>query len=358
LLNNIIEVYTNPQGVESYSKNKGIGKSYRFNQNLLENISKSNIKDLNHIIFVAPDKNRDVAPEIEMLPPTVAPDYIDVAPKMEGLKFDQSVYKWINDYKIDKNDLKINQEIVDDYVDIVMETTTLRYSKENALSLSKELGMDLIQYKSKKCYLEKQEDFIKRKTNDFKIIFKRSVFDIENGIYRSSRNETNNRLDYNLTNMKSELIEFLRYNGERLTELDISNAQFSILSHIEKNIDQKFKDLSQSGDLYSYIETQLNLEPGEGKMMMFRVAFDKRKKDQDSIRELFPMTMKFVDQYKGENGYKKFSNLLQRTESSIMIDGLFRILNSKGLVTFPKHDAILCLESEVDIIKNEMGVKY
>ena len=270
---------------------------------------------------------------------------------LNNLSFRNEVYDWIDNYEIKEEHIKVNEEIESQFIELIFETNKYRYSIEKALLLAKELNTDLIQYKDK-FYIETKEGFIERKTKELKLIFKKSVFDINNKQFVISRNTTNFRLDYNLTNMKSDLIQFLDYKNERLIEIDISNAQFSILSYLTKELDTTFIEKSQDGTLYSYIEETLNLQKGMGKSLMFRVAFDKIKKEQDVIRTIFPKTMDFIDKYKGEEGYKMFSNLLQRTESKIMIDGLLPFLYNNGITYFPIHDALRVKESEVNLVMN------
>ena len=148
--------------------------------------------------------------------------------------------------------------------------------------------------------------------------------------------------------MKSDILNYLLYDGEEMVELDISNAQFAILSFITNSLDEEFVKLSQNGKLYNKIS----------KEDMFRIAFDKVKREQDDIRDIFPMTMKFIDEYKNKFGYKLFSNLLQKTESMIMIDNLLPYLYDKGYRVFTIHDAIRVKKSQVDEVKSEIEILF
>lgn len=62
--------------------------------------------------------------------------------------------------------------------------------------------------------------------------------------------------------------------------------------------------------------------------------------------------MKWADNYKCNNGYKLFSNLLQRKEAEIMIDGLLMRLIYKGYKVFTIHDALRVKEAEAEEIKS------
>jgi hypothetical protein len=262
---------------------------------------------------------------------------------LERLKFDEKVFDYIDNFTLTIKDIIINEDINDEFVDVIFDDDKYRYSIENALKQSKLDRLDLIKYNDK-CYIDDVNNFIIRKTNDLKLIFKKNVFDIENKLFRCSRNETNMRLDYNLTNMKSELLDFILIDGEKLVEIDIANSQFSILSYIIDNIDNDFIENSRNGKLYDTIS----------KKEMFRVCFDKIRNDeaQNKARELYPMTMEFIDKFKSENGYKMLSNLLQRTESKIIIDYIMDKIIDMNIITLPIHDAFRVKESEYKQIKN------
>jgi hypothetical protein len=179
------------------------------------------------------------------------------------------------------------------------------------------------------------------------------IFNLQNACFYEGRNNNNNRLDYNLTSLNKELFDFLAFDGEPLVELDIANAQYAIAAHINVNADSNFIDAAQNGLLYEYIGNKLKITCGEAKGLMFRVSFDKVKSDLefDQIRNLFPKLMAWIDSYKKANGYKKFSNLLQRNESKLMIDGLFMFLISKRYEVFPIHDAIRVKQSQEQEVK-------
>lgn len=272
---------------------------------------------------------------------------------LQEITFDENVHNWINHFTLKREDILVDDEIKDEYVDIIFDESTYRYGLEKALCFAHSQGLNLIGYKDK-YYIDSVDRFILRKSNDLKLIYSKSVFDIENGIFRISRNETNRRLDYNLTNIKSDLLDFIIVDGERLVELDIANAQFSILSFITNHLDESFIKSSQDGSLYSHIS----------KDHMFRIAFDKVKKDQDHVRSMFSKTMEFIDGFKSEWGYKCFSNLLQNVESLIMIDGLMDRIIDLDIRVYPVHDGLRVRESDalkvLSVMRNffdEIGFK-
>ena len=366
----------------SYSVTKRIGKGYRFSEECLrqENISStitaftfSTVTGNSTISYLCPHSGDqaissikvDVVNEYKITNPATGATISYLCPHsntqylqafynklLERLQFDSDTDDLINDLSIvHAADLTTNENIQDQYVYIHHNKDKYRYKRDNAITFAKETGNDLIKFKDK-FYIDQPELFTKNKSNQLKISYCQSVFNIKNRLFYCGRNDTNNRLDYNLTGLKKELFTKLRFDGERLTELDIANAQFAIAAHLNPAIDEKFIHHAQTGTFYNYIEKQLGLKEGDGKPLMFRIAFDKVKstKEFESVRAIFPKFMCWVDQYKNEHGYKMFSNLLQKKEAEIMIDGLLFHLISKGYEVFTIHDALRVKQSQANEI--------
>ena len=337
LTGEVLEVFSNG----SYSTKTNVSMAYRFHRNILE--------ECNSYDFV------------ELKSPFDVWDEIPITEWMNDLVFDSEVDDFIEKFKVEIDDILIDEQIPDLYVDLQMDMDSCRYGRDKAINFCKEQGEHLIKWR-KKFYCADPKQFIKMKTDEIKKIYKGYLFDVDNKIWRANRNETNRRLDYNLTNMKGAMIDRLTWKGERLVELDISNCQFAILANIFQRKgggDPLFIKLASTGKLYEYIARCLpDMTEAGAKELMFRVSFDKVKSEYDCIRDLFPKTMEFIDGYKKKNkDYKSFSNLLQNTESQIMIDGLSTHLYKKGYVFFPIHDAFRIPESKVDEVMGEI-VKY
>jgi hypothetical protein len=329
----------------SYDVVKHISKGYRFNKSLINGdyILHHSNHSLSHYCSRFLETEQNTKENVDFNSTL----YKYILENLDKLTFDSKVYNHIENYKLPREKYKINEEINRDFISIYLDKEEYRYNKEKALQLAKSLNLDLILYKDKG-YLEKVEDFIERKEKELKIIQKKYIFDLENKIFRVSRNTTNNRLDYNLTNMKSELLDYILCDGEKLIEYDIANAQFAFFSFIETNLDKDFIEETQKGSLYNRIE----------KMRWFRVAFDKVKESDDDIRTLYPKTMNFIDTYKKEYGYKCFSNLLQRTESKIIIDYVMKRIISEGKIAFSIHDAFRIKESDKEAILDIINEQF
>lgn len=325
---------------EKYNKKLGIAKGYKFNKELIYGNSKIEFSSFNSI-----KESRD--PETNM------------KKYMKQVTFDHNIDVLIkNTITLMISRIITNDLITDSSFELKMPNAKIHNTSKTYVTLSfakqmaAERNLDLIKF-NKKIYLDDLTSFIERKQIELEIIYTKKVTDIIIGKHYASRNTTNNRLDSNITNLKKELFCSLLFDDEKTIEIDIANAQFAILSYIAtKELDSNFNILAQNGILYSYVEEKLQLEPGKGKMLMFRIAFDKSKKDHDQIRNIFPKTMTFIDNYKKENGYKLFSNLLQKAESELMIDGIFKMLNEKGIESLPIHDAIRVKKSDSEIVEN------
>lgn len=343
-----------------YNVRKGIGKGYRFKQTFFN--QKNYYSSVQTFTFSTSNSFRGLT--ISYLSPheddckynasnsTVLNNYI--CENLRNLSFKIGIDAFIKKLSSEKSQqILVGQSITDTHVYINYTKQELRYSLPNALKFAAEQNKELIQFNGK-CYVDERVNFIEQKAKQLEICYGQTVFNIKHGLFYCDRNDTNNRLDYNLTGFKKELFDFLLLDGEKLVELDIANAQFAIAAHLNKDIDLNFVENAKNGTLYSYVESSLNLHPKEGKQLMFRVAFDKIKQSEESkqVRRLFPKYMEWADGYKRQFEYKGFANLLQKKESEIMIDGLLTALINRGYKVFTIHDALRVKESQFEEIKD------
>jgi hypothetical protein len=162
-------------------------------------------------------------------------------------------------------------------------------------------------------------------------------------------------LDYNLTGLKKEFFPFLYLDGELTEEIDIKNAQFALLSNIPTfELDEKFKEVAHSGQLYEFIATEFNMTREDAKEYLIPVAFGEVEHHQKAIIELFPTTMKSISDFKNEFGYEKFSVMLQKAESNLMIDGVYKLLYNSNIKVLPIHDSMRVKKSDAIRVKKMM----
>lgn len=215
--------------------------------------------------------------------------------------------------------------------------------------------------------------FLAEKKATMKMYYTDSIERLRNNSINVKRNTTNRRLDTNLTNMASILVdEICLQNG--LVQIDLSNSQFVLLSNILKhhlNTDdyKHFKGLSVDGKLYTYIASKLGLKsPKNGKSLMFEVMFSSRRNSsvfKKKIKELFPSVVEWIDNYKKEHGDNEFSIMLQRIESELFIDKVLKRLKKLKYFCLTKHDSLIIkrgdYEAIMDNVKDEfsrIGLEY
>lgn len=107
--------------------------------------------------------------------------------------------------------------------------------RDHLLEIAQRSNKDLILYRGK-CYIAPVEPFIYRRVINTRSAYLDMLLRLKNARQRKNiycrRNDTNQRLDTNLTNLKSDLISHLRLDGERLVSIDLSNSQFTLLSFV------------------------------------------------------------------------------------------------------------------------------
>lgn len=216
--------------------------------------------------------------------------------------------------------------------------------------------------------------FIADKKVTMKMHYKNSIDRLRYNSLDAKRNTTNNRLDTNLTNMASILVDAICLQND-LIQIDLSNSQFVLLtnllkSHLNTSDYKLFKELSVSGNLYAYIASNLSLKSAKnGKGLMFEVMFSSRRNNsayKKKIKELFPSVVGWIDDYKKAHGDNEFSVMLQRVESDLFIDNILKRLKKKlKYFCLTKHDSLIVKRSDYEVILNivkeefsKIGLEY
>lgn len=232
------------------------------------------------------------------------------------------------------------------------------------------------------------------------------------------RNKTNKRLDTNLTNLKSELRQFIK--GDYVS-IDLANSQPFILSQIlakiyfslvkdntkviplcmrNLSIDlikyfgiQSFKDISKfcqndvknrNGELLNFKKSCLSgkfyddflsaididgLNREHIKKMMFAVLFSQNviyknfkpfvpyRKEKTQFAGIYPTVYKMVFELKKKN-HAKLAILLQRIESQIFIDTICPGLVELGVVPITIHDSIIVEKKHLNIALNVVKKEF
>jgi hypothetical protein len=166
------------------------------------------------------------------------------------------------------------------------------------------------------------------------------------------------RMHTNYTILRS----FIRKNcllidGERTTEIDISNSQPLFLTKLINDsksnwVDEKeftiFKELTTSGKYYEYLKQAFNIEErSDVKEMTYKVLFGKNapnSKADKKFKSIFPTIHKFIQLYKKENGdYKVLAYKLQKMESELIFNKVIKkvIISNPNIKIITIHDSII-----------------
>lgn len=178
------------------------------------------------------------------------------------------------------------------------------------------------------------------------------------------RNETNQRLDTNLTNLPSSLRQFIVSN-ETLYNIDFKNSQPYFLYCLLKNeivFDkeelERYGKLVVEGKFYEYLavewqkETGDRIERAQVKSMLFKIFFSKVKsyqKIKTFFGGLFPNLMEYINDA-NEKSNAIIANRLSTIESTTIISVILPELGEFGIKPFTIHDSFVCKESEVEKI--------
>lgn len=266
----------------------------------------------------------------------------EVSVKAKGIELD--TYLPINLDLSEVIPLKIKGEI---------KYTRYCVAEEQALKGNKVIVKDGKSYK-----IVNPEEYLERKKTSKYCSDINSVKELERKRFRSSRNETNKRLDTNLTNMSSYLVESIMKDN-RLVEIDLCNSQMAI-STLVMDIDtddyRKYKELSLQCSTYEYIQEHFKLSSrSEAKSLVFNIFFSSHKskgKGVDKMKELFPSVVSWIKEYQKKEGDNQFAILLQRKESEIFIDNLYERLNIKGIFVLTKHDSFIVRKEDEGLVRS------
>lgn len=194
--------------------------------------------------------------------------------------------------------------------------------------------------------------------NQFKILC------IKNGYLYFKRNKTNGRLDTNLTNLPTELRQFL-ISDEKLYNIDIKNSQpyflYSLLK-VEKAIAhdelERYGTLVIEGTFYEYLADEYYKLTGKSKTrnnmkgFLFKIFFSKPS-SFPKVKEFFGGLFPNIMQYINENNTVSNSivaNKLSTIESTTIISVILPALGNLGIKPFTIHDSFVCKESEIQTI--------
>ena len=122
-----------------------------------------------------------------------------------------------------------------------------------------------------------------------------------------------------------------------------------------------FKFLAGRGELYEYVEQSLGLNSRkEAKELLICVLFASYKVLDKRIKNLFPNLCEWIKGWKKENGDKgAFPTMLQKKESEIFIDGVYKLLKKNygcgyNQIFLTKHDSIVVSAHRGEEVVNDI----
>lgn len=152
-------------------------------------------------------------------------------PDLSSRELIKFVKKSLSDERI-RAMLKVNDEIDDCQVHIKGRNHPIAI--ETVQRRTKDLIKD-----GKYCHIEHLETYIKRKRRHLTQAYCDQLLRIKHRNIYADRNETNLRLDSNLTNLKSQFMSLLSIDGHRLSQVDLKNSQFRVFVYLLEQVERE-----------------------------------------------------------------------------------------------------------------------
>ncbi len=261
---------------------------------------------------------------------------------------------------ISKNDFKVDEEITQSKFEVKNQLNNKEYytTLEAALKFAKNSKCNLIKHKNK-FVIADLETYIAQKKFNVSIRYKSSIKRFKPETIFVSRNETNNRLDNNLTSLGKPLLKIIKEDNH-LVEIDLANSQFAILAYMMQQ-DQDFTSTADfemfklhagNGTLYNYLAGALNVSRDEAKLIMMQVGFSSYKSHSEEktlFAKHFPSVAEYIFSYKkNSDKSEQFPIDLQTFESRLFVDHFYNQLKRDGVWVVTKHDSLLVKKETVD----------
>ncbi len=270
---------------------------------------------------------------------------------------------------------KIDAEVSQNYFEVINHITGSTYhtTKEKALRWSMENSYTLIQ-DGKYFYIDDLDRYVATKQRNMLLNYKWHIAKLDKKIFYADRNNTNNRLDHNLTCLNKGTMKIIKEDNG-LVEIDMKNCQFAIHAYWMKQEDlcvqedvRMYYDICSKGILYDELAKSLKTSREEAKQVMMELAFSSEKNYTPSrklFKEHFPNVLAHIDGFKKEKKNSRlFSIELQELESEIFVDNLYPNMKELGLFCLTKHDSIIVKKADdekaVELIRayfNHLGLE-
>jgi len=223
-------------------------------------------------------------------------------------------------------------------------------STEKAIEKANKGGKTLIQGNGR-CYIMNIDEYIDRKRRQVRFSYLWMIKSLDEENYYTKRNQTNNRLDTNYTNISTELLRIIKEEND-LVELDVHNCQFALICSLYREMGEPETDnflfyeyYARRGLLYEFIKLKLELSTRqEAKNLMFELCFSSRRfhsLGKKALSSHFSDVMEFISEFKKNHGDKGFPISLQLLESKVFIDKVFDKIKTQQYFCITRHDSLL-----------------
>ncbi len=178
----------------------------------------------------------------------------------------------------------------------------------------------------------------------------------DGGMVYNAEDESGGRFHSNLTNMRSDLRQYLRADGRRLVQIDLKNSQpMSLVVQLDKAGVEcgRYRQACEEGTLYEMLAAGTGLTRAEAKAELIqRVFFGRRgvrSRVGTAFRREFGTVWKFVQEVKARD-HADLACLLQRTESDLVVRSACEALRREhpGMFAATIHDSIVCLPEDAE----------
>lgn len=204
------------------------------------------------------------------------------------------------------------------------------------------------------------------------MVHQQHIYSIADGFLYFKRNETNGRLDTNLTSLPSYLRKFI-VSDETLINLDIKNSQPYFLytklrnePGIDKAEVERYGKLVVTGQIYEYFSEVYERATGKVKdrlaikKILFKIFYSKVSSFpyyKDVFRSVFPSIMEYID-ITNQVQYNTLAVAMQTMESHAILDVVMPACKAVGITPLTVHDSFIVSEKEAQRVKEIFEEKF
>ena len=175
---------------------------------------------------------------------------------------------------------------------------------------------------------------------------------------QNPEDEFGGRFHSTITNMKKDLRQHLRVDGERLMEADVRNCQPLALVAVlqEQGVDcPEYRRLCEEGTLYEFLADEAGVSREQAKRELIACTFfgrnGSRSPTKTAFGKAFPKAARAIREIKRKD-YTELARRLQKAESSVIVRTACETLRKKhpGMFYTPIHDSIVAKPGDIGTV--------